>query len=501
MNKHDFEWPELKPFILEIKAEPYPINALSKEFRAPIEEVASYVKAPIALIATAALGAIAAALQSLVDVKRDESLIGPCSLFFLSIAPSGERKSTVDKFFNKPLRDYQRDELEKARPLIEQAKAEIDAWEAKRGGVIEAIRAASKSGKPTDQLEEKLRQHEAQKPSMPRIPDLLRGDDTPESLAYDLAHRWPAGAVISSEAGVILGSAAMGKDKAMRNLAFINVLWDGGEHSIRRKTSESFTVQGARLTLSLQVQEETLLEFFKQTGALARGTGFLARFLSTWPDSTQGQRIYTRPPDEWPALNEFNRRLRELLDKPPLLRPDGTLEPTLLPLAPDAKAAWIDYHDTIESDLGPGGKFACISDIASKSADNAARLAALFHVFKHGPNGQIGVDSFTCARQVALWHLNEALRFFGSQSIAPELSTAKSLEDWLVAYCKTNGITKVAKRIIQQYGPYGLRKKDALASSLEILEGHGRARVVQDGRQMYIEMHPQLLIDEISLAG
>lgn len=500
MNEHNFEWPEFKPFIPEIKVEPYPIDALLKELKAPIEEVASYVKAPIALVATAAFGAISTALQSLVDVKRDGRLIGPSSIYFLSIAESGERKSTIDKFFTEAIRVYQKEEFDKSKSLIEQAKAEIDAWEAKRGGIIEAIKAASKSGKSTEQLEDKLRQHEAKKPCIPRVPDLLRGDDTPESLANDLAHRWPAGAVISSEAGVVFGSAAMGKDRAMRNLALLNILWDGGELPIKRKSSESFTVRGARLTLSLQVQEATLLEFFKQTGALARGTGFLARFLLAWPDSTQGQRIYTRPPNEWPALNEFNRRLRELLDTPVPLCPDGTLVPTLLSLAPEAKAAWIDFHDTVETDLGPGGKFACIRDVASKSADNAARLAALFNVFKYGPNGQIGADSFASARQVVFWHLNEALRFFGSQSITPELSAAKNLEDWLVDYCKTNGVNSVAIRTVQQYGPYGLRKKDALDSALEILESHGRLRVVQDGRQMNIELHPKLLIDKISLA-
>lgn len=33
------------------------------------------------------------------------------------------------------------------------------------------------------------------------------------------------------------------------------------------------------LTIALQIQEATLRNFFDQTGGLARGTGFLARFL------------------------------------------------------------------------------------------------------------------------------------------------------------------------------------------------------------------------------
>ncbi|NJD06940.1 MAG: DUF3987 domain-containing protein [Methylococcaceae bacterium] len=80
-------------------------------------------------------------------------------------------------------------------------------------------------------------------------------------------------------------------------LALLNVLWDGGMHSVGRRTSESFTVRGVRLTIALQVQETTLRTFFEKSGGLARGTGFFARFLITWPESTQGFRPFSDPPD------------------------------------------------------------------------------------------------------------------------------------------------------------------------------------------------------------
>lgn len=84
----------------------------------------------------------------------------------------------------------------------------------------------------------------------------------------------------------------------MRNLSLLNILWDGGTHSIGRRTSESFTVRGARLTMGLMIQEITLREYFSKSGGLARGMGFLARFLVAWPESTIGTcRIaLTRPP-------------------------------------------------------------------------------------------------------------------------------------------------------------------------------------------------------------
>ena len=61
----------------------------------------------------------------------------------------------------------------------------------------------------------------------------------------------------------------------------------------------------------------------------------------------------------------------------------------MLSLTPEAKAAWVEYHDAIESELSSGGELYDVRDVASKSADNAARLAALFQMFE-GAGGAIG---------------------------------------------------------------------------------------------------------------
>ena len=59
-------------------------------------------------MASSALGALSLTGQAYVDVKRAEGLTGPTSLFLLTIADSGERKSTCDKFFTEPIRNYER---------------------------------------------------------------------------------------------------------------------------------------------------------------------------------------------------------------------------------------------------------------------------------------------------------------------------------------------------------------------------------------------------------
>jgi putative DNA primase/helicase len=168
--------------------------------------------------------------------------------------------------------------------------------------------------------------------------------------------------------------------------------------------------------MGLQVQSVTLLSFFEKSGALARGTGFLARFLIAWPESTQGCRPFTEAPKHWPHLATFNQRITEILNLPVPINEDGALTPQMLTLTPEAKTAWVTYHDAIEGELAAGGELFDVRDVASKSADNATRLAALFHVFGGGL-GAIGADAFNRASVIAAWHLNESRRFFGELAL------------------------------------------------------------------------------------
>ena len=385
------EWPEPQPLAVTVEPEPYPIDALPDTIRAAVEEVTGFVKAPLPLVASSALTAVSLASQAHADARRDEILFGPVGLFQLTIADSGERKTQADKMFTKPIQDYQDAQAEAAKPTWKDYRAALEAWEAKRAGIKDKIRQLAKDNKPTASMESDLRDLEHHKPEPPRVPKLMREDVTPEGLAKKLQKEWPSAGVVSAEAGIVFGSHGMGKESVMRNLALLNKLWDGGRYQSDRSDEErSRDVRGARLTMGLMIQESTLRAFFDQSNGLARGTGFLARFLVAWPDSTMGTRFYTPPVAGSPALSAFKRRITELLNQPVPIDGDGILTPPMLPLTADAKAEWIEFHNAIEGELASGGELYDVRDVASKSADNAARLAALFQIFEHGTGGAIG---------------------------------------------------------------------------------------------------------------
>lgn len=491
---NDDLWSTPLSLLAKIEPMPYPLEALPKTIRDAVEEVSAFAQAPIPLIASSALAASSLAIQAYVDVKRAEKLTGPVSLFLLTIADSGERKSTCDGFFMKAIRDYETLQAENAKPLIKDYKANLKAWEAKCAGVKDKIRTLSKGSASTYDQEIMLCDLERNKPEEPRVPRLIYGDATPEALKWGLAKSWPSGGVISSEAGLVLGSHGMGRESVMRNLATLNQLWDGADIATERRTSDSFTVHGARFTMALQVQETTLRSFCESAGGLARGTGFFARFLVAWPESTQGERFFVDAPNNWPALEKFNQRISDILSQETSIDESGGLSPMLMPLAPDTKMAWKKFHDSVEAKLKAGGELYDIRDVASKIADNAVRIATLFQVFEYGVNSAIELCSFERAAKIASWYLHEARRFYGELALPEEQVDAVQLDNWLITYCREKHTTIVPRREIQRnITPSRLRKTTALNAALEVLIEADRARFIENGKRKEIHVNPALI--------
>ena len=129
LESENNNWSDPQPLIAMLEPEPYPFDALPDSIRNAVEEVHGFIKAPIPLVASSALSAVSLVVQAHIDVKRAEHLEGPASLYFLTIADSGERKSTCDRYFMQSIRDYETRQREAARQDIAGYKAALESWE------------------------------------------------------------------------------------------------------------------------------------------------------------------------------------------------------------------------------------------------------------------------------------------------------------------------------------------------------------------------------------
>ncbi|EHH9999312.1 DUF3987 domain-containing protein, partial [Escherichia coli] len=99
----------------------FPLSSLPPLIRDAVIEAQQITQAPLGLVAASALGAVSLVCQNLIDVCRLNTLRGPVSLFFLTLAESGERKTAVDKLLMKPL--YQQE-----MQLYSRYKSELAVW-------------------------------------------------------------------------------------------------------------------------------------------------------------------------------------------------------------------------------------------------------------------------------------------------------------------------------------------------------------------------------------
>lgn len=473
---------------------PYPVDALPRYLADAVLEVRNYVQAPLSMIATTALASMAVAAQAHVDIARDDQLVGPVSINALIFGDSGERKTSCEGYFTGPIREYQAEQRVAAAASISKYRTNHSTYEAKRSGLLAEITRLSKAGDSTEAKERELCELDERAPVRPRVPTMLLGDATPEGLLASLAKEWPSAAILSDEGGAVFGSHAMNRDTIMRNLATLNKLWGGGTHRVVRRTSDTFDVEGVRLSVSIMVQLPVLRAFLEKNERLARGSGFLARFLVCDPESTQGQRSYRAPPVAWPRLDTFHDRMRVVLRAPVPITERGTLEPRVLELDEDARRAWVRFHDDVESGLAAGGELADVRDTASKAAENAARIAALFAVFDADPGcTHVGVEHIGSACRIAAWHLSEAQRLFGRLATDEQAHRAAALEGWLVERCRTHGVREVARREAQRLGPRPTRNLESLRVALEVLADLGRVRLVEDGQAIVVRVNPALL--------
>jgi putative DNA primase/helicase len=162
-----------------------------------------------------------------------------------------------------------------------------------------------------------------------------------------------------------------------------------------------------------------------------------------------------------------------------------------------ATREWTALYDRIELNLAEGKRYYDVRDVAAKAADNIARLAALFHLFEHGPAGRIAASTIEAAGYIALWHLNEARRFFGDFARPAEFVAARELEEWLLKHAARRGQHPLPFSSIQQLvTPKHLRQRQTLEAALNALAELGRARPVANAKPKLIEIRPSLLNTE-----
>ena len=467
--------------------------------REAVVEYQAHGQQPVPMVVCAVLGAMVGAVQGLVDVRIESGLVRPVSLNLLVVAVSGERKTSCDAAFAAAGERWAKAEAARLAPEIAAAREARKGHDAHREGLLQAIRAAAGKGKKAKdaaeadlaELKRQLQAHGRTLPPMPPMPRPRIENATIEGVASALRLTWPSLTWASAEGGSVTGGHAFRDDAIVSTLAFINSRWDGAPLDRARSTEEFSRCDGRRLSTSLMLQPAAFAALVGRGSGLARGLGTLARNLMTWPRSTMGTRLRDAdaPEPEFPALGRFLDRA-EALYRLPLPMPFDLanltagedeagnpaadqleLSPLQLPLDPQARRLWLRFHNEMEGELAPEGELADVQDVAAKAAENACRLAAVFHVWEHGPNGVIGSAAMDRGVVVARWFAFEARRVLAATVENETVQDAELLARWI----RTRGTPPTLDAAARE-APYRLRNKPRRKAAIELLVEAGWLR-------------------------
>ncbi|EOV1642469.1 TPA: YfjI family protein [Yersinia enterocolitica] len=458
---------------------PFPVHVFPLVIRNAICEVEQHTQAPLSLIVASVLGSISLASQNRIDVCRLNNLRSPTSLFILTLAESGERKSTVDKLLMGPL--YHLEEQ-----LFAQYQQEIAVWRndevifnAEKKAVMSKIKSDIRRNKDVIGTNERLKALLAAYPTEPIRYKLIFNDATPAAIKDYLCEGWRAVGIMSDEAGTIFNGYTLNE------LPFINKMWDGSTFSVERKSSLERLIKGARLTLSLMVQPDILKIYLARKGDTAKGIGFFARCLICQPGSTQGYRQITSPVSSSEHLPVFHNRLMEIVKSS--IASGGENERICLRFSPEAEQRWITFYNKVESQMGLLGSLSDFKDYASKVAENMARIAALLHHF-NGDEEYIPLVVVEAAIEISAWYVDEYVRLFSKpDELNLVNSEADELFSWIKEYCYKVVVPYIKRTTILQYGPNRFRNRSKLNELLSTLYSQGRILAEKRGRTIYIK--------------
>ena len=451
--------------------EPYPVGELGPTLQPAAESLLRVVQAPDAICGASVLAAASLAAQAQADVEIDGRVI-PLSLWLLSVAESGERKSAVDAEAMRAAREYEKAMAAAGEPLLVEHAARLAEWEARVSAAKKACGKAKGAG-----LADALRDI-GPAPPAPLLPRVIVGDFTAEGLAKMLAAGLPSVGAFTDEAALVLGGHGMTKETVMRTAATLCKLWDGGALDRVRAQEGAVKLYGRRLALHMMAQP-VIAERALADDVLA-GQGFLARCLLAWPQSTAGGRAYRAESlANDPAIGRLAYRLGEL-HRLPLPLAEGErqeLRPRRLRLSEPAKGAWVQLHDAVEREMRPGGRFAGVKAWASKTPEQAARIAGVLALVADSNAAEIDADTLGRAAELALWHLGEAARLAGTAELSPEVRDAEALLGW----CHETGRALLYSTAALHKGPARIRERDTFTRAMGELVAAGWAVPVEGG--------------------
>lgn len=403
----------------------FPLDTLPEWLGEYVAAVATTTETPADVAALLGLSVIATAAAKRARVCVNDDWSEPLNIFTASVLPPGSRKSAVFDKLTAPLVEWERSELERMKPLHEQALArQQTAVKRLDKATLDAARGELEEKEVARLAAEKAEIH------VPPLPRVIADDCTPERMASLLAEQGGRMALLSDEGGVFELIAGRYSD-GVPNMDVWLKGHAGSDLRVDRASRDAEVVLRPALTLGLTVQPGVLSALSGKPGFRERG--LIARFLFAIPRNTVGWRDCDPPTIPTPVKALYRQRVLDLLGLQPAIGPGNQLVEHSLRLSPEAAGLVLRLRRELEPRLRPGGDLQHAADWVGKLVGATVRIAGLLHLAGEPEplTAMVTAETMDAAIRIGRYCLEHALLALDEIGSDEQMSGARLILEWL----------------------------------------------------------------------
>jgi len=403
----------------------YPVDALG-----PLADLCKVIALNAQLnpatIGQSILSAASLAAQGSCEV---ETLSGhkPLSIYALSIAESGDGKSTVESIVLCGIKQYEKE----------------------RHGAIEA-RKAEQASLPVKER------------AIEREPYLLASDATVQGIIKGFLTGWPSQGIFTAEGATMLCGWGMAAEQRANTSANLNKLWDGEAVSVQRGMSGRIQLYNRRFCAHWMIQPDVAQEAL--TDPALSSIGLWPRFMVSWPEPLPPRRY--RRYEFWndPYVKAFWDRCKAML-RAQVITDDGECgEFRTIRLSDEARQLLVETFERMEQARDPANPLHCIKPFAVRLCELACRNAGVLAAY--ADENIISAERMKNGIALAGYSLDTWRGIFGQREDLTHDRWARELYAWLL---KRPNRRASETDILKTATPKHLRNKHKRDTALSIL--------------------------------
>jgi hypothetical protein len=430
----------------------FPVEALGKQGSRTVRALCDHIQAPAGLCGQAVLSAMSTTVSSWGKVEAIHGDTMPLSTYSITVAQSGERKTAVDSLVQRGIKAFER--------KLEHEFGEQRAAHPKSGDFAEK--------------------------DAERCTGVLVNDPTYEGLLSTMGTGPGFACLSNDDAAGFFGGHAMSRDQRQKTIAGLSQIWSGSDVKRPRAHGKDTVISDIPLTMSLMFQPYLIGDVYGDREMVEQG--ILPRVLPCFPVSTMGTRFFKETGvDTRQVIEDFGRGVFNKLEQLTAIRNTRTT-PTdffaspaaVLRLSPAARGELIDFYNEVEAQLSRGGKYERIRGFATRSIENATRLAGVISLFDDIQTQEVSLHAAQSARRLMDFYLDEFSFLLNLGKTEKDSSQAGQLGAWMARQYGPNGIGH--DKDVSQFAPSAFRKKGDRQAAMASLVDHGWIAMLPTGQ-------------------